>query len=247
MLVSRGESKFIERKSATARFVAGKRKPAAVVASAEPDAAQLKLIQQRCKRIAQALANKCGVEFRGRILEVGAGGAWLSAELSKLPRVVEIVATDFEAEVLREEAPRVFAWLEARADKITRTTTEAHELDFPSGYFDFIIAVGALHHGLILPLLLKECGRVLKPGGSLIAVQEPVQPLPKEKPRSRKVAAESPMLAVTDCAALFARTGFDVKVRDLKLAGRWRYHYDRLVKGVLHARHAIVGTKPSRR
>jgi hypothetical protein len=47
--------------------------------------------------------------------------------------------------------------------------------------------------------------------------------------------------------SLFARTGFVVKVHDLKLAGRWRYHYDRLVKGVLHARYAIVGTKPSRR
>jgi hypothetical protein len=38
-----------------------------------------------------------------------------------------------------------------------------------------------------------------------------------------------------------------VKVRDLKLTGRWRYHYDRLVKGVLHARHAIIGTKVGRR
>ena len=245
--MSAGESRFIERKSATARFAAGKRKAAGTASPAEPDTAQLKQIQSHCKRIAQALASKCGVEFRGRILEIGAGGAWLSAELSKLPRVVEIVATDFEAEALREDAPRVFVWLNARAAKITRTTLEGHELDFPNGYFDFIIAVGALHHGLILPLLLKECGRVLKPGGSLIAVQEPVQPLPKEKSRSRKSAAESPMLAIADCAALFARSGFDVKVRDLKIAGRWRYHYDRLVKGVLHARYAIVGTKPSRR
>ena len=55
------------------------------------------------------------------------------------------------------------------------------------------------------------------------------------------------MLSVPDCAALFARSGFDVKVRDLKLTGRWRYHYDRLVKGVRHARYAIVGTKPPRR
>jgi len=244
--VSHGESKFIERKSATARYAAGKRKAAESVSPTEPDAAQLKQVQTRCKQIAQALASKCDVEFRGRILEIGAGGAWLSAELSKLTRVVEIVATDFEDEALREDAPRVFAWLGARAAKITRTTMEGHELDFPNGYFDFIIAVGALHQGLILPLLLKECGRVLKPGGSLIAVQEPVQPLPKDKSRSRK-SADSPMLAATDCAALFARSGFDVKVRDLKLTGRWRYHYDRLVKGVLHARYAIVGTKPSRR
>jgi len=245
--MSAGESRFIERKSATARFAAGKRAAAPTAATVAPDARQLKEIQAHCKRITQALANKCDVEFRGRILEIGAGGAWLSAELSKLPRVVEIVATDFEAEALREEAPRVFAWLNARAAKITRTTMEAHQIEFPNGYFDFVIAVGALRPGMILPLLLKECGRVLKPGGSLIAVPEPVQLLPREKPRSRKRSPESPMLDVPDCAALFARSGFDVKVRDLKLAGRWRYHYDRLVKGVLHARYAVVGTKPSRR
>jgi len=245
--VSPGESKFIERRSATARFAASKRKVAADASPAQLDTAQLKQIRQRCKRIAQALASKCGVEFRGRILEIGAGGAWLSAELSKLPRVVEIVATDFEAETLREEAPRVFAWLNARAAKITRTTMEAHELDFPNGYFDLVIAVGALHHGLILPLLLKECRRVLKAGGSLIAVPEPVQPLPKEKSRGRARAAQPSVHTVAECQVLFACAGFAVKVRDLKLAGRWRYHYDRLVKGILHARYAIVGTKPSRR
>ena len=245
--MSAGESRFIERKSVTARFAAGQRQVAEAAAPAPPDAKQLKEIQAHCKRIAQALAGKCGVEFRGRILEIGAGGAWLSAELSKLPRVVEIVATDFKAEALREEAPRVFAWLNARAAKITRTPMDAHHLDFPKSHFDVVIAVGALQHGLNLPLLLKECCRVLKPGGSLIAVREPVQPLAKGKAGSRRSAAESSVHTVAEYEALFARAGFTVKVRDLKLAGRWRYHYDRLVKGVLHARYAIVGTKSSRR
>jgi ubiquinone/menaquinone biosynthesis C-methylase UbiE len=244
--VSHGESKFIERKSATARFVAGKRK-AETAPSAAPDAKQLKEIQSHCQRVAKAVAGKCGVEFRGRILEIGAGGAWLSAELSKLPRVVEIVATDFDAAALREEAPRVFTWLKARADKITRTTMEAHELDYPNSYFDFVIAAGALRHGMILPLLLKECARVLKPGGSFIAVREPMSPLAKDKARSKPAVTEATVHTVAECEALFARAGFAVKVHDLKLAGRWRYHYDRLVKGVVHARYAIVGTKASRR
>src|SRR3974377_24466 len=38
------------------------------------------------------LTQKCGLEFRGRILEIGAGGAWLSGEMSKLPRVGEMFA-----------------------------------------------------------------------------------------------------------------------------------------------------------
>src|ERR1017187_7940652 len=61
-----------------------------------------------------------GVEFRGRILEIGAGVAWLSAELSKQPRVVEITATDSSPKLLKEQAPKVFKMLDANAAKITR-------------------------------------------------------------------------------------------------------------------------------
>jgi SAM-dependent methyltransferase len=242
--VSAGESKFIERKSATARFTA--RKTAAAAAPPSPDSAELKEIQKQCRRIAQAVAGKCGVELRGRILEIGAGGAWLSAEISKLPRVVEIVATDFEASDLREEAPRVFAWLNARAAKITRIPMDTHKLDFPAAHFDFVLAVGALQHGFNVPQLLKQCHRVLKPGGSVVAVREPVQPLPKSSSR-RAAPGESAVHTVAEYERMFAVAGFTVKVRDLKLAGRLRYHYDRLVKGVLHARFAIVGTKRSKK
>ena len=39
------------------------------------------------------LRKRFDLEFRGRVLEIGAGGAWLSAELSKQPKVVEVIAT----------------------------------------------------------------------------------------------------------------------------------------------------------
>lgn len=246
--MSDGESKFIERKSKAARFAAGKRSAAGGHLPDDLNAEQLKAVQGDCHKLVHALARRCGVEFRGRILEIGAGGAWLSAELSKLPRVVEIIATDFEADDLRDGAPRVFTWLKARAGKITRTIVEPQELDFPDRYFDFVICIGALRQGLNVAQLLRECARVLKPGGTLIAVREPVQPFPVAAKKGRaKADAESAVHSVAESEKLFQRTGFDVKVRDLKLAARWRYHYDRLVNGVLHARHAIVGTKASRR
>ena len=53
------------------------------------------------------LTQECGLEFRGRVLEIGAGSAWFSAELSKLPQVVEIIATDASARLLKQEAPKV--------------------------------------------------------------------------------------------------------------------------------------------
>ena len=54
------------------------------------------------------LRQKCGLEFRGRMLEIGAGGAWLSAEISKLPKVVEVIAVDASPRLLKERAPKVF-------------------------------------------------------------------------------------------------------------------------------------------
>ena len=61
------------------------------------------------------LTEKCGLVFRGRILEIGAGGAWLSAELSKQPGVVEIIAMDSSPKLLKEQAPKVFNLLNANA------------------------------------------------------------------------------------------------------------------------------------
>src|SRR5579859_2597150 len=84
------------------------------------------------------LVDKCGLEFRGRILEIGAGAAWLSAELSKQPRVVEVITTDYSPRLLKDLAPKVFERLKANTAKITRMPSDFHELDFPDNYFDAV-------------------------------------------------------------------------------------------------------------
>jgi protein-L-isoaspartate O-methyltransferase len=66
------------------------------------------------------LQQKCGIEIWGRVLEIGAGGGWLSAEISKLPRVVEVVTTDYWPELLKERSPAIFEKLKANTAKITR-------------------------------------------------------------------------------------------------------------------------------
>src|SRR6516165_1863054 len=116
------------------------------------------------------LTRKCGLEFRGRILEIGAGGAWLSAELSKLPKVVEVVATDFSPRLLTERAPKVFQALNAKTAKITRTPGDFHKLDFPNNHFDFVVSSAVLHDTANVVQVLREAKRVLKPGGQFVAV-----------------------------------------------------------------------------
>src|SRR5699024_6997588 len=127
-------------------------------------------------------------EFRGRILEIGAGGAWLSAELSKLPRVVQITAIDISPRLLKERAPKVFDMLGANTEKITRMPGDAHHLDFPDSHFDFVVCSSVLHYSENIVQVLREAKRVLKPDGQFVALREPIWPLVNMRSRSKIMA-----------------------------------------------------------
>src|SRR3982750_2969450 len=106
---------------------------------------------------------------------------WLSAELSKLPRVVEVVTTDLNARPLKERAPKVFKTLGAHGAKIIRTPADFHQLDFPSAHFDFVVSAAVLHRASNIVQVLREAKRVLKPGGQYVGIREPIWPLVKIK------------------------------------------------------------------
>src|ERR1035437_10863707 len=107
------------------------------------------------------LTEHCGLEFRGRILEIGAGVAWLTAELSKQPRVVEIITTDSSRKLLKEQAPKVFKMLNANASKIKRMPGDFHNLDFPNNHFDFVVCSAVLHRAANIVLGLHEAKRAM--------------------------------------------------------------------------------------
>src|SRR5436190_14753775 len=138
-------------------------------------------LQEDLPRFIPFLKRKYGLEFRGRVLEIGAGGGWLSGELSKLPRVVEVVTTDFSSKLLKEHAPLVFKLLKAHTAKITRMPADFHELGFRANHFDFVVSSSVLHHATNIVQVLREVKRVLKPGGRYVAIREPVWPLMKRK------------------------------------------------------------------
>jgi len=75
------------------------------------EAEWLRCVKEDFPKFIPFLTKQCGLEFRGRILEIGAGAAWFSAELSKLPQAVEITATDVSARLLKAQAPKIFKLL----------------------------------------------------------------------------------------------------------------------------------------
>lgn len=192
---------------------------------------------------------RSGLEFRGRILEIGAGMAWLSAELSKLPKVVEVVATDFSPKLLKEQAPKIFKLLHAHEAKITRMPADFHKLDFPNHHFDFVVGSAVLHHAVSPLMVLREAKRVLKPGGRLVAVREPVRPLMKFKSRSKtptnRASASMNERAYTlgEYRELFEKAGFELESRRVNLSTGMKYFFNQVVNGLIRARYAFIGTK----
>lgn len=195
-----------------------------------------------------ALKRCCGLEFQGRILEIGAGSAWFSAELSKLAAVEAVVATDFSPRLLKEKAPEVFRMLGARESIITRMPADFHHLDFPDGSFDFVVCSAVLHHAVDMAAVLREAARVMKPSGRFVAIREPVWPLFKRRSGSRMQArlieagVNEHMYTLKEYAAFFAAGGLRFEAHPVSLAGGLKYYYDRVVNGLTHARYAFLGS-----
>jgi SAM-dependent methyltransferase len=229
----------------------GDKRTAATTTSAPADAASAPPgeVTGQFPKYVSVLRNKAGVEFSGRILELGAGAAWFTAELSKLPKVVEVIATDFAGGPAQEQAPQVFKALRAHEAKIIRRAASAHRLNFRDGYFDFVVCNAVLHEAMNLLQLLREVRRVLKPGGQLVAVREPVKPFVRWRAGRGEVAGrasrrlQSPLYSRADYEDVFERAGFSVKIRRVSLASGLKYYFDTVVNGLTHARYVFVATR----
>jgi len=217
--------------------------------TAAQEAEWLRSLRRDLPRFIPFLIKKCGLGFRGRILEVGAGGAWLSAELSKLPNIVEITATDFSPQLLRDQAPKVFQVVNAKTAKITRMPADFHDLDFPDNYFDFVVCSAVLHEAANIVQVLREAKRVLKPGGQFVAIREPVWPLLKLKSRSKMLAkliatgVNDRFYTLADYKEFFRQAALPLQVKRVNVSTGFKYCFNAVVNGLTHARYAFIGTK----
>ncbi|MBC8097070.1 MAG: methyltransferase domain-containing protein [Akkermansiaceae bacterium] len=253
--MSSSESKYVEKKAYLSRYTHERNvalRESEDRLKAEFNAEWLRSVKEDLPKFIPFLTKKCGIEFRGRVLEIGAGAAWFSAELSKLPNVVEVVVTDFSPKLLKEHAPKVFKALKANTAKITRMPGDFHKLDFPTNHFDVVVCSSVLHQATNMVQLLREMKRVLKSGGKFVAIREPVWPLVKLKSRAKARAkltaagVNDPFYTLADYRELFKQAGFPMEAKDVNLAKGFRYYVNQLVNGLTHARYAFVATKRGR-
>jgi Methylase involved in ubiquinone/menaquinone biosynthesis len=249
------ESKYVEQKDYLSRYThesAVTRRESNERLNAEFTLDWLRSMKEELSKFIPFLTRKCGMEFRGRVLEIGAGAAWFGAELSKLPTVVEVVVTDLSPRLLREQAPKVFKALKANCAKITRTPGDFHKLDFPSNHFDAVVCSSVLHQATNMVQCLREAKRVLKAGGKFIAIREPVWPAAKLKAQAKtraRLAADGvadPIYTLADYKEFFLQAGFPLEVKEVNLNKGFRHFVRQLVKNRPRSRYAFVGTKKSR-
>lgn len=114
-----------------------------------------------------------GPRLRGRVIDLGAGTCWVTARLSKVPAIEEVVALDMSEHFLTEVGSRVIGHCGGDASKIRFAVGSFNEIPFPAGSFDCAFLVAALHHSLSPLKTLLEARRVLTAGGMLVMVETP--------------------------------------------------------------------------
>ena len=103
-----------------------------------------------------------------RVLEVGAAKCW--GALHILPRGCEYVATDILADrYIGLGRGKFYA---ERVGDFERVQADGEHLPFASDSFDLTYCVATLHHALDLGAMVREMGRVTRPGGVVAALNE---------------------------------------------------------------------------
>ena len=99
--------------------------------------------------------------LRGDALEIGCGGGAMAEHLLRLHDGVRLTATDLDARMVRRARRRL-------GDRARVICADATALPFDDASFDVVLNFLMLHHVVAWEDALRECARVLRPGGRLV-------------------------------------------------------------------------------
>ena len=157
----------------------------------------------RAEETEQRLARLLPLTGEERALDVGTGAGAIAIGLASLVR--EVVGVDIVPALLAEGRKRAPA-------NVSFVEGDAYALPFPSDSFDLVATARTLHHVQRPELVLAEMRRVLRPGGTMLVVDQlaPGDPLAAiELNRFERARDESTtrILADVDLRGLFDSNG----------------------------------------
>ena len=108
-------------------------------------------------------------QLQGTGVELGAGCGLLSSVVAKVEDVEKIYAVEICEEITATLLPRVSeAVLGANNSKVIPVVGSFDDMRLEDQSIDFIVEIDSLHHSHDLGTTLRECSRIIKPGGYLI-------------------------------------------------------------------------------
>lgn len=97
------------------------------------------------------------------VLELGCGTGIFTAMIAE--RVKRVTATDFSPQMLKRAAQRL-----GKFDNVKTRQEDACRTSFADDCFSAVLAVNLLHHADEPTAVVRECLRVLTPGGRLVVI-----------------------------------------------------------------------------
>lgn len=121
----------------------------------------------------EEMVSRFGLTFEGSVLELGGGYGYLSCYLKKTRPDLRVVYSDVSPEAVRKSR-QYEAFFGVRLDE--KWVTGAEDTPFPDGSFDRVLFFASFHHTQDPAGALRECARLLRPGGQLMLLFEPSCP-----------------------------------------------------------------------
>ena len=158
----------------------------------------------------ERLASLLPLSGEERVLDVGTGAGELAIALA--PLVASVVGLDIVPEMLEQGRSRAPANVEL-------VEGDATMLPFGPGEFDLVCSARTLHHVARPELVLAEMNRVLRPGGTMLVVDQlaPVDPLAAIELNRFERARDPSMsriLADVDLRGLFDSNGLVLRLAE---------------------------------
>jgi ubiquinone/menaquinone biosynthesis C-methylase UbiE len=177
---------------------------------AETAAAIAEHQDRRVAATRERLAGLLTLSGQERALDVGTGAGELALALA--PLVASVVGLDIVPEMLEQGRSRAPANVEL-------VEGDATALPFGPGEFDLVCSARMLHHVARPELALAEMNRVLRPGGTMLVVDQlaPVDPLAAIELNRFERARDpstSRILADVDLRGLFDSNGLVLRLAD---------------------------------
>lgn len=166
-------------------------------------------LQEAMARTNAIMAERAGIDPAARVLDVGCG--YGAAALDLVARhgceAVGLNISDRELEVATQRARE-----RGLDDRATFRWGDFHALPEDDDAFDVVWSQEAFLHGVDKPKILRECGRVLRPGGRLVISDLLVDgSLPDDERQAIYARVHSPEMWDHDqYVAALGEAGFDV-------------------------------------